>query len=134
MELDETTEGEATGEAVAELDVDNQDGKRPEWVVVKLLADGHMIDYKFVTADEKDHWIYAFNQVRRYAEDGITEVEYTVMQTKVEDYITTVSGTFIINEHTPELITVDGKICWDDEDNQDGIRPNTVHVKVRNTH
>ena len=36
----------------------------------------------------------------------------------------------ITNEHTPEKITVKGKKIWDDANNKDGIRPDSITVAL----
>ena len=44
-------------------DADNQDGKRPESITVRLLANGEEKDSQTVTADENGNWTYSFEKL-----------------------------------------------------------------------
>ncbi|MGX7069708.1 Ig-like domain-containing protein, partial [Gemella bergeri] len=70
-------------------DNNNQDGKRPTKIKVKLLADGKEVDSKEVT--EKDDWKYSFDNLDKYNKDG-KEIKYTVDEEVVEFYEKTVDG------------------------------------------
>ncbi len=107
-------------------DADNQDGKRPESITVRLFADGTEVTSKTVTAN--DNWKWSFTDLDKY--NSGTEIVYTISEDIVADYTTVVDGYNITNTHTPEKISISGSKTWDDADNQDGIRPESITVKL----
>ena len=107
-------------------DNNNQDGVRPTSVTIELYANGKKV--ATTTATEENGWLYKFEDVAKY-ESG-KEITYTVKEVAVEGYTTEVSGTTITNTHTPETIDVNGKKVWNDNNNQDGIRPSSITVKL----
>ena len=107
-------------------DNNNQDGKRPDSITVKLYADGEYVTEKEVTKDE--NWSYSFTDLDKY-KDG-KEITYTVEEEQVEDYTASVEGYNITNTHEIEKIEVSGTKTWDDEDNKDGLRPSFIRVNL----
>ena len=107
-------------------DADNQDGKRPESITVRLFADGTEVTSKTVTAN--DNWSWSFTGLDKY--NSGTEIVYTISEDTVADYTTVVDGYNITNTHTPEKISISGSKTWDDADNQDGKRPESITVKL----
>ena len=77
--------------------------KLPESITVILNRNGSPVDTKKVTAD--DDWSYEFTELPAYSEDGRTAYTYTVEEKPVEGYITTVSGTNLINTITSVKIS-----------------------------
>ena len=60
-------------------------------------------------------------------------INYEIKEvTEVQNYVTTYNGYDIINTHIPEVTFVSGTKTWDDNNNQDGIRPDSITVKVFN--
>ena len=109
-------------------DADNQDGKRPESITVRLKANGNEIAHKTVTADESGNWTYSFDQLPKYA-DG-KEIAYTVTEDAVDNYTTKVDGFTITNSYTPGKTSISVTKVWDDANNQDGLRPGSVKVQL----
>ena len=107
-------------------DADNQDGKRPESIIVRLFADGTEVTSKEVTAN--DNWSWSFTDLDKY--NSGTEIVYTISEDTVADYTTVVDGYNIANTHTPEKISISGSKTWDDADNQDGKRPESITVRL----
>ena len=107
-------------------DADNQDGKRPESIIVRLFADGTEVTSKEVTAN--DNWSWSFTDLDKY--NSGTEIVYTISEDTVADYTTVVDGYNITNTHTPEKISISGSKTWDDADNQDGKRPESITVRL----
>ena len=104
----------------------NQDGKRPESITVNLLANGVKVASKEVTAADK--WSYTFDSLPVYeAEQKLT---YTISEEPVKDYTTVIDKTNITNSYTPGKVGVSVTKVWDDADNQDGIRPARITVKL----
>ena len=81
----------------------------PESITVILKRNGSPVDTKKVTAD--DDWSYEFTELPAYSEDGSTAYTYTVDEEPVEGYITTVSGTNLINTITGTT-SVSGTKTW----------------------
>ncbi len=101
----------------------DRDGKRPDEITVRLLADGVEVASKTVT--EADDWAYSFEGFPKYRDGGI-EIIYTVTEDPVDGYETTYDGLNIINSYTPETITISGEKIWDDNNNQDGKRTSRI--------
>ena len=109
-------------------DGNNQDGKRPTSITVKLLANGDEYASQTVTPDANGNWKYSFTNVPKYANGQ--EITYTVEETEVDGYTSTVKGYDITNTYTPETTEVSGTKTWDDNDNQDGKRPTSITVNL----
>ena len=114
-------------------DAENQDGLRPKTIKVQLYADGQKL-VKEVELSEDNKWSYTFSDLDE-KKDGKT-IQYTVKETKVpEGYTQTVEATnpgqvVISNTHTPSKTRVKVTKKWDDANNQDGIRPASITVRL----
>ena len=107
-------------------DANNQDGKRPNSIKVRLLANGTEVATKDVTA--ADNWAYNFTDLPKYANGE--EIVYTVTEDTVADYTTAINGTTITNSYTPGKTSITVTKAWADNDNQDGIRPDSIKVQL----
>ena len=122
-------------------DADNQDGIRPtaeefiSWLTLK--ADGEDVtstyaDNLTVTDNEDGTYTVSWTGLARYKEGQ--EIEYTVTETPGEGYepdkTTVKDGDTIVNTHVPEVTEASVKKVWDDADNQDGKRPETLTVTL----
>ncbi|GEK34904.1 Cna B-type domain-containing protein [Kurthia sibirica] len=107
-------------------DANDQDGKRTEQVIVNLLANGKQVDERIVTAD--DNWTYEFTNLPKY-EKGV-EIEYDVTEELVKDYSTSYDGTTILNSYTPGKTARTVLKVWNDQNNQDAIRPESIDVQL----
>ena len=99
---------------------------RPESITVRLLADGKEIASKVVTADTE--WKYTFTNVDKYANGN--EITYTVTEDAVTGYEGTVNGMDITNKHTPITITINGEKVWVDENDIEGLRPESITIRL----
>ena len=114
-------------------DAENQDGLRPKTIKVQLYADGQELG-KVVELSEDNKWTYTFSELDE-KKDG-KAVQYTVKETEVpEGYTQTVEATnpgqvVITNSHTPSKTKVQVTKKWDDANNQDGIRPASITVRL----
>ena len=108
-------------------DANNQDGKRPESITVNLLKNGEVIDTKTVT--EADEWSWTFENLPKYENHG-TEIVYAITEVAVDEYSTTYDGYNVTNSYTPEQTSVTVTKAWADNDDQDGIRPESVTVNL----
>ncbi|SEM15175.1 LPXTG-motif cell wall anchor domain-containing protein, partial [Streptococcus gallolyticus] len=107
-------------------DNDDQDGKRPDSITVNLLANGTVVDTKTVTAD--DNWSYSFTDLPKY--DNGTEITYTVIEDTVANYTPSYNGYNITNSYTPGQTSITVTKVWDDNNDQDGIRPDAIQVQL----
>src|SRR5699024_5594128 len=107
-------------------DADDQDGKRPDSIIVRLLANGEEVDFVEVTAETD--WTIEFTDLPKF-ENGV-EITYTIQEDGVEDYLTEIDGFDITNSYTPEQNSINVVKAWEDANNQDGIRPDSVTVKL----
>lgn len=114
-----------TGEKIWD-DANNQDGKRPTFITVRLFANGEEISN--LKVDDTEDWKYAFKDLPRYKNGQ--EIAYSVEEDEVEGYTTIINGFDITNSYTPEVLTVFGKKLWNDDFDQDGIRPESIIVNL----
>jgi hypothetical protein len=107
-------------------DKNNQDGIRPGSITVNLLANGTVVATAELTAPD---WTYTFKGFE-VNENG-EPIVYTVEEAKVpEGYTASVDGLTVTNKHEVEKTSVAVKKIWDDNNNQDGIRPNEVTFRL----
>ncbi len=112
----------------------DRNGKRPSSVTVTLLADGK--PYKYAVLTEANEWEYNFNELPE-KQDG-KDIVYTVREDVVaEGYDVSYSGGavkgFVIvytYEDVPETVSIKGSKVWDDNDDQDGKRPESFTVRL----
>ncbi|EJO20842.1 LPXTG cell wall anchor domain protein, partial [Streptococcus sp. BS35b] len=86
-----------------------------------------------IEVSEATGWKFESKALPKY-ENG-QEIKYTVKEVAVASYETTITsekdGKYTItNKHTPEKTTVKGKKIWNDANNKDGIRPDSITVKL----
>ena len=109
-------------------DNNNQDGKRPEKITVRLYANGNEKESQEVKPGSDGKWNYSFTGLDKYSEGK--EITYTVSEDNVEGYKTEISGNNITNIHNPEKISITGTKTWNDNNNQDGIRPDSITINL----
>lgn len=118
-------------------DADNQDGIRPKEVTLQLKADGEAVgDGITVRAGNEGDWTKTWTGLPVNKEGAVGQaIEYTVEESGFpEGYTVTVSkdeetGAITVkNSYTPAVkdLTVSAK--WDDADNQDGLRPESIEA------
>ncbi len=110
-------------------DDDDRDGIRPESITITLKADGKVVETKTVTPDLKGSWSWSFTNLLKYRDHG-TEIVYTIEEGTVEGYTPDVDGFNVTNTHEPETVDVEGKKTWKDDNNRDGLRPDSIVVKL----
>ncbi|MDE7248588.1 MAG: Cna B-type domain-containing protein, partial [Lachnospiraceae bacterium] len=98
----------------------------PESIIIRLWANGTEVDSKEVT--EADGWKWSFTNLDKY-KDG-KEIVYTITEDRVLDYSTEVNGYDVINTYTPDYTQISVTKVWDDNDDQDGIRPDSIMVQL----
>ncbi|WP_172120663.1 Cna B-type domain-containing protein [Actinomyces faecalis] len=119
------------------VDADNQDGIRPESVIVRLFADGEDTGQTLtLSPDENGVWSATFEDLDVYKVGAVGQlVTYTVVQDGVEEYETQTTGDaadgFLftnIHEVSKRTVTV-GKV-WDDAGDKDGLQPASVTIHL----
>ena len=109
-------------------DANNQDGKRPTKITINLLADGQKVDSKEVQAAADGTWTVEFTKLAKY-KDG-KEITYTVTEDAVAEYESTITDFTITNKYAPKAIDYKVTKVWNDANNQDGKRPESVTVQL----
>ena len=121
-------------------DSDNQDGIRPQTVKLQLKADGENYGNPVIlTSGEDNQWQsaelqYVWNNLPKYNNGKL--VTYSAEELEVPSGYTSskeesAGKVIITNIHTPELTTHSVKKVWSDNNNQDGIRPQTVKMQLK---
>lgn len=109
-------------------DANNQDGKRPTKITINLLADGQKVDSKEIQAAADGTWTVEFTKLAKY-KDG-KEIKYTVTEEAVAEYESTITDFTITNKYAPKEIDYKVTKVWNDANNQDGKRPESVTVQL----
>ncbi|MBQ6570586.1 MAG: Cna B-type domain-containing protein [Clostridia bacterium] len=115
------------------IDDDNRDGIRPDSITVQLIANGKAVEGKTITLSEENQWAGTFEELKEF-NLGV-KVTYGVQELPIEGYTPKVAGSMedgfvITNTHEPELITVTATKAWEDDENRDGIRPDSISVEL----
>ena len=112
-------------------DANDQDGKRPDAVTVRLYADGKALEGMTATLNADNGWKHTFEGLPKYRDGGI-EIVYTITEDAVPGYTTAVDNeTFTVTNHyTPGKTSVSVTKNWDDNGNQDGMRPAVIEIKL----
>lgn len=114
-------------------DNSDADGIRPASVQFQLYANGTPLGAP-VTVTKDDSWMHTWTNLNE-KESG-TAITYTVKEVDVPSGYTSAitgdatSGFTITNTHTPETVDISGTKTWDDANDQDGKRPQTITVNL----
>ena len=115
------------------IDNQNQDNIRPDSVTVKLYADDEPVEGQELTLSEGNNWTATFSNLP--VNKAGKKIEYTVEENAVDGYEATITGTAlggftVKNTHVPATTEVSVSKVWDDADDQDNIRPDSVTVRL----
>ena len=114
-------------------DAENQDGLRPKSIKVQLYANDQKSGKEVELSADND-WTYTFSDLDE--KKAGQAIQYTVKEIEVpKGYTQTVEATnpgqvVISNTHTPSKTKVQVTKKWDDANNQDGLRPATITVRL----
>ena len=114
-------------------DAENQDGLRPKSIKVQLYANDQKSGKEVELSADND-WTYTFSDLDE--KKAGQAIQYTVKEIEVpKGYTQTVEATnpgqvVISNTHTPSKTKVQVTKKWEDANNQDGLRPATITVKL----
>lgn len=114
-------------------DADNADGIRPESIKVQLYKNGNTKVYDAVELSEKNNWSYTWEGLPTIEnnEDIIYAVDEVEIPAGYKKEVTNKETKFIItNTHVPDVTKVSVEKVWNDNNDQDGIRPTTIKVQL----
>src|SRR5699024_5749915 len=100
-------------------DKDDQDGKRPSSITIRLYANGTELTEKALTVTADNDWKWGFTDLPKYAEGKL--IAYTITEDSVDGYTSAVNGYDVTNTYSPEQTSVTVTKAWEDKNNQDGI-------------
>ena len=111
------------------IDADDQDGIRPDKIEVTLYANG--TEWKTVELKKND-WTYTFEDM--FVNSAGEAITYTVKEEAVVGYTAEIAasetGFVITNTHEVKKTEISVEKVWDDMQDQDGIRPESITVKL----
>lgn len=111
-------------------DNNDQDGLRPDAVSIKLKGNDKFIDSSELNEDVK--WKHSFTKLP-VRENG-NKITYTAEENEIPGYTTSIektdTGYVFTNTHIPETVTVTVDKVWKDAENQDGLRPDAIHIRL----
>lgn len=111
-------------------DNNDQDGLRPDTVSVKLKGNDKFIDSSELNEDVE--WKHSFTKLP-VRENG-NEISYTAEENEIPGYTTSIektdTGYVFTNTHIPETVTVTVDKVWKDAENQDGLCPDAIHIRL----
>ena len=127
-------------------DASDQDGRRPKSITLNLTGtiegdktwkyeDTHVLTAPF--GEKADKWIYTFEDLDKYHAGKLIsyKVEEVLPEAANEYYEAKVTvnkdGSYsFVNTHTPETTELSGEKSWNDKDDQDGIRPESITIHL----
>src|SRR5699024_391784 len=89
-------------------------------------ADGEVVDT--VELHDANDWATVFENLPVY--NNGEEITYTITEDAVENYSTDIVDGVITNRYTPEKTSVTVTKDWQDGNNQDGNRPESIQVQL----
>lgn len=107
-------------------DNNNQDHRRPSSITVNLLANGKKVQETTLT--ERGEWKYTFTGLPKKA--GGEDITYTITENAIKYYSTEIKDFTITNSYTPTSVDVKGVKTWNDADDQDRLRPQSITIHL----
>ncbi len=113
-------------------DSNDQDDERPATsdVTTTVLANGKETTYTAsITDNGNNTWTYSFAGLPKYAEGG-RKIQYTVQMDDIDGYFIAKEGgmSSFLATHEPGKISFDVSAVFDDTNNPEGIRPESITV------
>lgn len=121
-------------------DNNNELQKRPESIVMQLLADGTLKESYTINDTSKEIQTYEFTGLSKY-DSLANEITYTIDQKEANEgdlkfytkqvniNTNTITNTFTVPE---EKTSVTITKTWNDNNNENGVRPSTLRVFLKN--
>ena len=109
-------------------DDDNRDGIRPDRILVVLFANGDQVSEP-VELRAETGWSHTWEGL--FANDNGEPIEYTVQEMEVPlPYVVSIDGFNITNSYESATTAKTITKVWDDNNDQDRIRPESVAVQL----
>ena len=113
-------------------DAGNQDGMRPESIEITLIGtvNDEIVYTEVKNVSENDNWSWTFTNAPKY-NNGI-EISYSIKETSVSGYETIYDedNYNVTNSYVPETVSIKVIKNWNDYENNDRIRPDSITVKL----
>lgn len=109
-------------------DANDQDGLRPTSVTVNLLANGQVT--QTVTLSANNNWTATVDDLPAYTNNGQSIVYAWAEANVPAGYTSSVNGNVITNSHHAANTYRTVRKVWNDDDDQDGLRPTSVTVNL----
>lgn len=109
-------------------DGNNQDGRRPSKIILRLLADGVVVAENEVSPSADGQWVTSFENRPKYQQGR--EITYTIDEVAVAEYTTTINDFTVTNSRQPAKVDYEVTKVWSDNGNQDGKRPDSIRVQL----
>ena len=115
---------------------ENALGNRPNTITVELVKNGKTVDEQILSKD--NNWTYTWKKLNKY--ENAKEINYTIKEiskingydTKYESTVKDEVTTYVItNTHIPEVVSKSVEKVWNDNNNQDGKRLDSVKVQLK---
>ncbi|MEE8831753.1 MAG: Cna B-type domain-containing protein [Leuconostoc gelidum] len=120
-ETTETIDGTKTWQ-----DDNDVEGLRPDAITIDIYQNGVKINSKIVTAESG--WKYSMTDLPKFDADGNAYI-YTVKEKTVDHYRPSQAGYNFTNTLS-DITKIAGTKTWDDQNNQDGKRPDAIKVNL----
>ena len=109
-------------------DDNNRDGLRTEDIAIRLIGDGDNVYTDATLTKDGNIWTYTFTNVHKYKNGE--EIDYTAGERVPDGYIPYINGLTITNTHVPETKNITVTKIWDDADNLERVRPESIDVTL----
>ena len=135
IEITNSYTPEKTSSTVKKIwnDANNQDGQRPAELTVTLNDD----DQTQKTLNAGNNWTATVTGLPKYADGAEIEYKWTEDESALPDgyaqesSVTENNVTTITNVYTPKKTTVTVIKVWDDNDDEEGMRPDSITVQLK---
>lgn len=118
----------------------DDNGNRPEKIIVKLFKNDEENPYDTIELSEKNQWTHTWSELPKY-ESG-TEIIWKIQEVPVPGYNTEYSpangvtseenkAVNITNTYANETTTISARKRWIDNNDQDKLRPNAIALKLQ---
>lgn len=108
--------------------VGDSEATRPEYITIRLHANGIEIDSMEVYPDSEGKWEWYFHELDEH--EGGEDIIYTITEDALldYDYDVSINGYNVTNTYDPGNTSLTVGKNWDDDHDNDGIRPEKVTV------
>lgn len=106
---------------------EGHESARPESITINLLKNGDPIATMMNITEDAD-WSWYFGNYPKY--DNGNLINYTITENAVPNYSATYDGFNVTNEYTPQEASITVTKNWNDGNNKDKIRPESITIQL----